>query len=305
MNRLCIDPLRLTLWALMLSASWCVAQYPEDVTEETLLEEKKKEPVSVSLVGRAAYLSHAHDALQHRADYSDESRRHWQDGKVSGDGWGATLTLRNHPHALTLRRESLESTFKATPPGVFHKVESERDDWEILYWHTQEGRDEIGETGAWGWQVGVRHIGSRKSISLRELSRRLEQSGTVTWKTLQGGYWGVFRPVAWRARIFGAIHFLFGEVDGLARLGNDTERDGKISETYRNDQGLAYGMAIDVGVGIDLLKYAVVNFGYRRDWLYSFQATDSGVVVFPDNDDALFIENLSSLYAEIGVRFRF
>jgi hypothetical protein len=39
-----------------------------------------------------------------------------------------------------------------------------------------------------------------------------------------------------------------------------------------------------------------VKLEYRREWLYSFEATQSGIVVFPDNDDALFISNTHGVY---------
>jgi len=286
------------------AAGWCAAQYAEDAPDAGL--DKTREPIRAGLTLRTLNVSHAHDAVQHRADYSDDTRQHWQNGDADGDGWGVTLSVKQGPSELTVRRESIEHTFTADrDPNSRHEVDTQRDDWEILYWHTEDGRDEIGEKGARGWQVGVRHIGSRKNIEISERSARLEEKGDVTWKMLQGGYWGVYRPVAWNARLFGALHFMFGEVDGLSRYENDDELDGKISESYRQDQGLAYGMGLTLGAGMDFLKYCSINLGYRREWLYSFQATDSGVVVFPDNDDALFIENISMLFAEAGVHYRF
>ncbi len=300
-----------TWWAAGAALIWLGAriwaQAPNG--DEAFLDEtaeKGNEPVHVSLMLRAGHLSHAHDALQHRADYTDWTRQHWQQGESSGDGWGATLAVKQGPHELTLRRERLSHEFNMQEHrDMRHHVATTRDDWEILYWHRKEGGDEIGDLGAWGWHIGVRHIASRKSLEIVERSARLEQNGEVTWKLLQGGYWGVYRPAKWHARLFGAIHFFFGEVEGLARHGNDEKLDGRIREQWRNDQGLAYGLGGTLGAGFDFLKYASVNLGYRREWLYSFQATDSGVVVFPDNDDALFIENISGLYAEIGARFRF
>lgn len=294
-------------WALGLGlglAGWCRAEYAEEGAEGDL--EKPRDPIQVSLSLRAATIQHSHDALQHRADYTDDTRQHWQNGETDGDGWGMTLSVRQDAAELTLRRESLDHTFLAAgDPNSRHEVQTQRDDWEILYWQTETGRDEIGEKGARGWQAGIRYIGSRKEIEIQERSARLEEDGNVTWKLLQGGYWGAYRPMGWNARLFGALHFLFGEVDGLSRHGNDDELDGKISETYREDQGLAYGMGLTLGAGLNFLKYCHINLGYRREWLYSFQATDSGVVVFPDNDDALFIENISMIFAELGLSYRF
>ncbi len=301
---------RLELTIVVVASLVCAgrAAEPSDSAQdlEAELLEKPSEPIQASLCIRAADVAHSHDALQHRADYSDQTRRHWQDGDTSGHGWGFTLSLRQHPGELTLRRERLQHDWDAEhEPNSSHEVNTKRDDWEILYWHTEYGTDDLGERGAWGWMVGVRYISSRKTLSIREGQARLAKADDVTWKLVHGGYWGVYRPAGWHARAFGSLGFFFGEVDGLAREGNDEERDGRIREQYLGDQGLAYGMNLCLGVGIDLLKYVRINFGYRREWLYSFQTTDSGVAVFPDNDDALFIENVSGLFAEIGARYQF
>lgn len=291
---------------LLAAAGRAAAQYADDLPEELI--EKEKEPLRVALTLRLSEISHAHDAVQHRADYDDSTRRHWQQGSVDGDGWGLTLSVKQGPGELTLRTERLDHRFDARPPGSpsnRHQIDTRREDWEILYWHTREGKDDAGEKGAWGWMVGVRHVASRKQISIREGAAALDTEGDITWKMLQGGYWGVYRPAAWQTRLFGSLSFLFGEVDGLSRYKNDTKWDRRIRETYRDDQGLAYGLGFTLGAGVDFLKYCSFNLGYRREWLYSFQATDSGIVVFPDNDDALFIENIGGLYAEIGARFQF
>jgi hypothetical protein len=286
------------------AAGLCPAQSEEETLDAEL--EKPREPIQAALLYRATDITDAHDALQHRADYSDDTRQHWQNGEVEGDGGTLTLSLRQGPSELTFRREEMEYDFKATEgANGQHEIGTQRDDWEIMYWHTKHGLDAVGETGARGWQTGIRYIGSEKDILIVEQSARLEQQGDVDWRLIQGGYWGLYRPMAWNARLFGALNFLFGEVEGLARSGNDDSYNGKISETYRNDQGLAYGMGLTIGAGIDFLKYFHINLGYRREWLYSFQATDSGVVVFPDNDDALFIENITMRYVEAGVSYRF
>jgi hypothetical protein len=288
---------------LMGGAGWCAAQYPEDVPEAEI--ETAREPIYASLMLRTCEISDGEDALQHRADYDDATRQHWQNGKDQGGGWGGTLSVKQGPSELTLRRERLEHDFEARSRDDYQTIETTRDDWELQYWHTQEGQAEFGEEGGWGWTVGIRHVASRKEMEIGEKATVLATDGDVAWNLAQGGYWGAWRPLQWRTRLFGVVNFLFGEVDGLARFGNDTKLDGKIEDTYRHDSGLAYGMNFTLGVGIDLLKYARIDLGYRREWLYSFQATDSGVVVFPDNDDALFIENIAGLYAEAGVRFRF
>lgn len=292
---------------LLLAAAGRGAAQMEELPEE-LLEKEEKPPVVAGLQLRWASITHAHDAVQHRADYTDKTRRHWQQGNADGTGWGLTLSLRQGPGELTLRYDHLSHDFETSKPRSttnFHRVKTRRDDGELLYWHTREGKDEVGEKGAWGWLVGARHITSRKEISIRESAAKLETEGDIIWKLLQGGYWGVYRPAAWHARLFGALAFQFGEVDGISRNGNDTTWDGRIRETYRDDQGLAYGMSLWLGLGLDFLKYFHLDLGYRREWLYSFQSTDSGVVVVPDNDDALFIENIGGFYANLGARVSF
>lgn len=291
---------------LLAAAGRSAAQYAEELPEELI--EKEKEPLRAALALRLSEISYANDAVQHRADYDEDTRRHWQQGKVDGDGWGLTLSVKQGPGELTFRAERLEHRFDAQEtgsPSNSHRIDTRRQDLEFLYWHTREGKDEPGEKGAWGWTLGIRHVSSNKRISIRERSAALDTEGDVTWKLLQGGYWGVYRPSSWQARLFGSLTFMFGEVDGLSRNGNDVKWDGRIRESYRDDQGLAYGLGLALGAGVDFLKYCSFNIGYRREWLYSFQSTDSGVVVIPDNDDALFIENIGGLYAEIGARVRF
>ncbi len=287
------------------AAGWCAGQYAEDMAYDAELAPKEKEPWGVSLTLRGVSISHSHDALQHRADYDDKTRQHWQNGESSGDGWGFTLAVTQAPRELILRHERLTHDFRAEQGANRHDLHTQRQEWELTYRHTKEGKTTPGELGAWGWQVGFRHIYSEKKMRIREGAAVLETEGDSTWKLLQGGYWGLYRPLAGPVRLFGGLNFHFGEVDGLARSGNDKKRDGRIRETYRPDQGLAYGLSLDAGLGADFLKYFQANIGYRREWLYSFQATDSGVVVVPDNDDALFIENLGGFYAEVGARIRF
>ena len=40
-----------------------------------------------------------------------------------------------------------------------------------------------------------------------------------------------------------------------------------------------------------------------REWLYSLDGTDTGTVIFPDNNDALFIENHHAVMATLTYLF--
>ncbi|MDZ4197710.1 MAG: hypothetical protein U1E27_00330 [Kiritimatiellia bacterium] len=294
----------LLIGARILAPVLCGAQSYVDAAWENATP--PAEPIRVSLRLGAENLSHTHDALQHRADYTDQTRQHWQNGAKDGDGLRLSLHLRQGADELEVSIRRLNYEFdRSYNAANRHQVDTKRTDWDVLYRHAKEGRDAPGERNVWGWAAGIRYMGTEKRVQLQESASRKDVRGDIHWKLLQGGYWGSWRPAAWNVQLFGALNFLLGEVDGMTRHGNDRGLDGRIKEAHRNDQGLAYGMNMSFGVGADFLRYAHARVGYRREWLYSFQATDSGIVVFPDNDDALFIENIGGLYAELGVHYEF
>ena len=66
---------------------------------------------------------------------------------------------------------------------------------------------------------------------------------------------------------------------------------------------MAYGARASFGVDIAITKRVRLTVDYMREWLYSFDSTDTGIVVFPDNSDALFIENHHALVASVNYLF--
>ena len=124
--------------------------------------------------------------------------------------------------------------------------------------------------------------------------------GTVEWDVLQAGYFGEWTPLLGWLYFFGDIGGRFGEVEGICRRGSDANwKDGRIREGYIVDSSLAYGAYASLGIGVQYRGFSA-DVAYRRSWLYSFDATESGTVVFPDNDDALFIQNDGGFEFRLG-----
>jgi len=164
------------------------------------------------------------------------------------------------------------------------------------------GRNEQAE---WGSTLGFRYLGMHKDVSVTEGEMTVDGSGNINWLMLVGGYDGLWQPFdspTFKAR--GFIHFFLGEADGTARSGTDEDwTDGVVSETYSDEYSLAYGARASFGVDVSITKKLRLTVDYMREWLYSFDATDVGVVVFPDNRDALFIENHHAVVVDLTYRF--
>jgi hypothetical protein len=69
------------------------------------------------------------------------------------------------------------------------------------------------------------------------------------------------------------------------------------------EYSLAYGARASFGVDVAITKRVRLTIDYLREWLYSFDAKDSGIVVFPDNSDALFVENQHAVLASLNYLF--
>ena len=239
-----------------------------------------------------------HNALQDRADESYDPPLNWRDGDLDGRGWGLHVAVSRGLGELNFdfNRSDYEYKLDAGDAG-FHETHSERRDLEI-YW--QEGRGQ-SERGVWGSSIGFRHVGLTKDITIREGSHVFEKEGNINWWLFSPGIFGDLRPfrndIA-TLRVRGNL--LLGEVNGVAREGNDADFDGNIEEQYGDDYSLAYGLNFDIELALFVTKDIIASAGYMREWLYSFDATeDTGVVVFPDNNDAMFIENSHYWYASI------
>jgi hypothetical protein len=179
-----------------------------------------------------------------------------------------------------------------------------------MYRRTMAGGLDASENGDWGWALGVRRIDTESDITIfeqgRERKRTRIEDAETTWQLLSGGYFGLWRPMGQPYFTFyGFINGLFGEADGTARVGNDEKLNGVTSEQYEKNSSLAYGLNAGFGGVLSYKGWVGVGADYGREWLYSFEATDSGTVVFPDNNDALFIENQHVIraYAFVSLAF--
>jgi hypothetical protein len=171
-----------------------------------------------------------------------------------------------------------------------------------MSWSQIRGRNNQAE---WGSTLGFRYLGMQKDVEVTEGSMTVDGSGNVNWLMLLGGYNGNWRPFDTPVvQAHGAIIFFLGEADGTARSGfDDNWEDGIVAEEYSDEYSLAYGARASFGVDIAMTKRVRVSVDYMREWLYSFDATDTGIVVFPDNHDALFIENQHSVMAVLNYLF--
>jgi hypothetical protein len=236
--------------------------------------------------------SEAHDALQVRADDSFEHSEEWRNGKVDGDGWGLRMLVGRGDGEFQINFYNTEYEFEVidleTPAG--QRIKTERRDVDIV-WSQITGAE--GNT-MWGWKAGYRHVGTEKTVRVVELDAEQMANDNVNWNLLTAGYWGDARPFGGKIfKLHGAMNLFLGEVAGMAREGSDEDpTDGTIGEVYQKSSfSVAYGLNFDAGLRIKLYRELELALDYRREWLYSFESTASGIVVFPDNADALFIEN--------------
>lgn len=287
-----------------LAAALAAAQIAPDESPAAAtgqLELTEAEPWKVAVDGLSYLVVWQHDALQTRADYEADRRESWRDGDVNGNGWGLRLSVAKGDGAASVRYIGANYDYERHEPNGHHEIESDRNDLEIL-WSQRAGATEHAE---WGWELGYRYLGITKRIDLREGRDRFQASENTNWHFLEAGYFGRWRP--FRGPNFGVyalIRGMLGEARGIAREGSDHAWDGDIKERYRNDYSLAYGARGEFGVDWFLKNGIRASVSYHREWAYSFDSTDSGLVVFPDNSDALFIENVYAVVISVGYMFR-
>jgi len=242
-----------------------------------------------------------HDALQQRVPASSDNADEWENGDTDGSGWGLHFKIGKGDGHLNVVIVKSDFSFELTTSGFRHQIETVARDFE-LSWSQIRGRNNQAE---WGSTLGVRYLGMQKDVKVTEGRMTVDGSGNMNWLLLLGGYDGNWRPFDTPTfQMHGFLHFFLGEVDGTARSGSDENRtDGKVSETYGNEYSLAYGARALFGVDVALTRNIRLMVDYMREWLYSFDATDTGIVVFPDNSDALFIENHHAVVASLNYIF--
>lgn len=249
----------------------------------------------------------SHDALQHRRDARDSDYDDWRKGDTTGSGWGLQIEGGKGSEAgdgfgrLRLASETYEWKYEPTEDSL-HTINSDRRDFEASWSQYTLST----EQSRLGWNLGVRYVGVNKDIYILDKEGDHEEilhvDDNYTWLLLTGGYFGQWRPFHSDLCIFsGYLNGLFGEVKGISRDGKDLAWDGTIDETYQEEFSLAYGLNGGFGMKFALFSNISISAAYEREWLYSFAATDTGIVMFPDNDDALFIENSHSVFIVLDV----
>ena len=271
---------------------------PEDAGAETLQEGT---PWRVS--GGLIYKNwlYEHDALQQRAPYTSKGANDWEQGDTKGNGWGLQTKIGRGDDSLNVSFIKSDFKYDLVPPGGRHEITTVSRDFEAS-WSQVRGRNNQAE---WGSTLGFRYLGMQKDVTITEGSQTFEGNGNMNWLMLLGGYDGNWRPLDTPTfQLHGSIYFFLGEADGTARSGSDTNwTDGVVSETYSKSYSLGYGARAQFGVDIAVTKRVRMTIDYMREWLYSFDATDTGIVVFPDNNDALFIENHHAVVGTLNYLF--
>ena len=256
--------------------------------------------ISVGLANKNWF--YEHDALQQRAPDSSHGANDWEQGDTSGSGWGLQAKIGRGDGELNVSFIKSDFQYKLKPDGGQHQIDTLSRDFELT-WSQIRGRNNQAE---WGSTLGFRYLGMQKHATITESDTVvLDDSGNDNWTMLVGGYNGNWRPFETPTiQAHGAIDFFLGEAKGTARSGSDTNWTDKVlSETYGDEYSLAYGARALFGVDIAITKRLRMTIDYMREWLYSFDATDTGIVVFPDNSDALFIENHHAVVGSLNYIF--
>ncbi|MCS6770618.1 MAG: hypothetical protein NZ740_01165 [Kiritimatiellae bacterium] len=272
-----------------------------ELSDEELLEEglvKREDPFELFLgVGTRVYLFQ-HSALQTRMDRQVDSSSEWRDGDVNGNGWGLSLGVARKSTRISGTIVSSDYDYKLRKGKLRHDIQTERRDFDLI-WEEQSGQS---ERARWGWLLGARYITLDERFGIVEGSKRLDRTGSVEWFLAQAGYWGSIQPFYRKfMNVYGSTRVFLGEAEGLARSGSDKAIDGKIEQTYKDDYSLAYGWDFTVGLSLRIRDTVGVHTEYFRHYLYSFDSTDSGIVVFPDNSDALFIDEVHGVHLYLSV----
>jgi hypothetical protein len=241
-----------------------------------------------------------HDALQTRTDFESDKSEGWRDGSSDGQGWGLRLSIAKGDGAFSIRYIAADGDYVHTTDGGRQTIESSRNDLELL-WNQQAGATEFA---LWGWNIGYRYLGVKKRMELVEGGDSLSFNDGVTYHMLTGGYFGQWQPFKGpNLGFYASINGLLGECSGIARVGSDLAWDGTIEENYDQEYSLGYGARIEAGLQWQLRNGIRFSASYHREWIHSFDATNSGIVVFPDNSDALFIETTHAVLLAVGYAF--
>ncbi|HEY8241385.1 MAG TPA: hypothetical protein VIH35_08060 [Kiritimatiellia bacterium] len=272
----------------------------EENTEDIVVDPPKREWF-ITLGLSSQNIIYQHDALQQRADSDNDNFDIWEDGDVDGQGWGVRFAAASKDGIFRVDyyQSDVEFTLNSVS-NYYQEIDTDRRELDMV-WEAISGHNDMG---LWGWVGGFKYLGAGKDDLIIENGVEGRGDGTVKWLLLKAGYFGEWLPFGGHyMSLHGEINGYLGEADGVARVGNDTAVDGTISEEYDEDYSIAYGADALVGIGFRLSRHISVIVDYRREWLYSFEATETGVVVFPDNDDALFIENDHSVTFHLDVTF--
>jgi len=242
-----------------------------------------------------------HDALQQRGPTTSKGGEDWENGSTSGNGSGLQMKVGRGDGTLDISFVKSDFKYEFSKPDAKQEIDTVSRDFEVT-WSLITGRNNQAE---YGTIIGFRYLGMQKDDMITERSSMVEGGGNMNWLMLEGGYTGSWRP--FETPLFqahGSLLFFLGEASGTARSGMDTNWvDGVISETYSDQYSLAYGGRASFGVDVSITKRVWVSIDYMREWLYSFDSTDTGIVVFPDNSDALFIENHHAVMASLNYVF--
>jgi hypothetical protein len=292
---------RLTLLSLALLVTAAPAQREYDLSDEELLSEgigAAEDPFEISLgVGTRVYMFQ-HSALQTRSDRQVDSSEEWRDGNVDGNGWGLQLGVARKSTRISGTLVSSDYDYELNKGKLHHFIQTERRDFDLI-WEELSGQS---ERARWGWLLGARYITLDERFRIAEDKKRLDDTGSVEWFLAQAGYWGGIQPFYRKfMNIYGGTRVFLGEAEGIARSGSDKAIDGKIEQKYIDEYSLAYGWDFTVGLSLRIREVVGVHAEYFRHYLYSFESTDSGIVVFPDNSDALFIDEVHGVHLYLSV----
>ncbi len=289
----------LALLALLAGVS--VAADSDYLSDEELLEEGLKgreEPFEMFLgLGMRTYMFQ-HSALQTRSDRQDDDHEEWRDGEVDGNGTALQLGIARKTSRIVGTLVASDYDYKLNKPGLEHTIKTERRDFDLT-WEELTGES---ERGRWGWLLGVRYTTLDERMNIRETKDHVSVNDSVTWLLGQAGYWGSIHPF-YRDffTMYGSTRIFIGEADGIARTGSDKEIDGDIEQDYDQEFSVAYGWNFNGGVAMRIRNRVGIHVEYYREWLYSFESVDSGIMVFPDNNDARFIDASHGVQAYVSV----
>lgn len=245
-----------------------------------------------------------HTALENRYDYDDGRIENWEDGNYRGsaDGFRLAVSKDDEGEFFIQYLFNDDYDYNWTSPQSHHLVYSEGIELQTGWRQTAEA----WEDGRWGWTVAYYRSDSDKDMHTREgRDVRIAEDRNITWNMVQAGYFGDWNPLSEYVDFFGEAGLRFGEAEGIARRGNDPSwKNGDITEGYIDDSSLAYGAYFRIGAGVNF-KGIFVDAAYYMSWMYSFDETDSGTVVFPDNNDALFIQNDRAFEFRVGYTYQF